>query len=593
MNFSKTLLTGSIVSLSLLFTEILPLTPASALTFRSIDGSGNNLSNPTWGAANTPLLRLTPSTYQDGYNSPRSLASDGIAPLPNPRDISNTVVRQDNRSLPSPLHLSDWLFQWGQFIDHDLDLNEPAKGTPASNIPINPIDIATGLPDPLYSPMGIPFTRNEALAGTGTGIGNPRQQINLLTSYIDGSQVYGSSQAVADQLRTFSGGKLKSQILNGEELLPLKTQANVPAANPLGLPDDRLFAGGDPRPNEQIGLMAVHTLLLREHNRLATELKTRLEGGDSALIQALMDTGLNEDEFLYQSARKGVGAQIQVITYQEFLPLLIGTDGLSPYLGYDPTVNAGISNEFANAAFRFGHTTLSPSLLRTDENHQILQSILLADAFFNTQNVIDRGVDSLLIGLASQKSQAFDPFIVDSVRNFLFPSASGGSDLAAVNIARGREVGIGTLNQVRSALGLIPYSSFADINPDPEIIARLSAIYASVEDIDLWVGGLAEMPVSTNALLGETFRYIIADQFTRLRDGDRFFYLHDLNDLQLLDPNIAETTLSQLITRNSTINTMQANAFYYTSVPEPSSLLALLGLGLLGVVQVILAKGLA
>ncbi|MFM7279555.1 MAG: peroxidase family protein, partial [Microcystis aeruginosa] len=256
-------------------------------------------------------------------------------------------------------------------------------------------------------------------------------------------------------------------------------------------------------------------------------------------------------------------------------------------------VNAGISNEFANAAFRFGHTTLSPSLLRTDENHQILDSILLADAFFNTQDVIDQGVDSLLIGLASQKSQAFDPFIVDSVRNFLFPAASGGSDLAAVNIARGREVGIGTLNQVRSALGLIPYRSFAEMNSNPAIIARLSAIYASVEDIDLWVGGLAEMPFSANALLGETFRYIIADQFTRLRDGDRFFYLHDLNDLQLLDPNIAETTLSQLIIRNSTINTMQANAFYYTSVPEPSSIVALLGLGLLGVVQVILAKGLA
>ncbi len=563
-----------------------PFNAVHALNFRSIDGFGNNLANPTWGQAQTSLLRKTSPAYQDGYSTPRSLASDGVTALPNPRDISNKIVRQDGQSMPSSLHFSDWLFQWGQFIDHDLDLNESASGTFSSNIPMNPIDIATGEPDPLYSALGIPFTRNEVVPGTGIP-GIPAQHANKLTAYLDGSMVYGSSQSVADTLRTFSGGKLKTQVINGEELLPYKTEANVPTANPLMLPDAILFSAGDTRVNEQIGLTAIHTLMVREHNRIATNLQKRLDQGETDLSNAFLASGLTtEDEFLYQASRKVIGAQIQVITYNEFLPLLLG-DGLTPYTGYNSTVNAQISEEFANAAFRFGHTTLSLALIQADNHHRILNQISLADAFFNPQEISENGIDSLLMGLASQKSQEFDPFLVDSVRNFLFSAASGGNDLASVNIARGREVGLGSLNRVRLSLGLIPYTHFAEINADPLIINRLSAIYASVDDIDLWVGGLAEISFQTDALLGETFRVILLDQFMRLRDGDRFFYRNDLPDLTLLEPQIQATTLSQLIARNSNAQGIQNNAFIYTGIPESSFLFSILMLGGLGLAKLI------
>ncbi|MGK7944176.1 MAG: peroxidase family protein, partial [Microcystaceae cyanobacterium] len=468
--------------------------------------------------------------------------------------------------------------------DHDLDLNEPEADAPSRNISVNQIDIATGQADPLYSPFGIPFTPNSVIEGTGTDLANPAQHSNKITSYLDGSVIYGSSQTTADALRTFSEGKLKMQTVNGEHLLPFITEADVPVSNPLNLPESQLFASGDQRVNEQVSLIAIHTVMAREHNRLATEIKARLGEGEPELVQAFTESGLSEDEFIYQSARKVVGAQIQIITYDEFLPLLVGDHGLTAYQGYDDTINASVSEEFANAAYRFGHTTLSSSLLRVDNDYQVLDSISLVDAFFNTQDILDNGIDELLLGLAYQESQAFDPFLVDEVRNFLFPAASGGSDLASVNIERGRDVGLGSLNEVRIGLGLSPYSSFAEISTNPIIVDRLSTIYDSVDDIDLWLGGLAENPYNPYGILGETFAIIIKEQFTRLRDGDRFFYLNDLEALRLLDPDIESTTLSQIIVNNSTVTAIQSDAFRSTSVPESSSVISLLSLGFLGLI---------
>jgi hypothetical protein len=465
-----------------------------------------------------------------------------------------------------------------------LGLNEPDANAPSANITVNPTDRVTGDPDPLFPE--IPFSRNEIVSGTGTDINNPAEHSNKITAYLDASMVYGSSETVANQLRTFNNGKLKSQIINGEELLVFASEVDVPVANPLMLPRNQLFVAGDARVNEQTGLTAIHTVMVREHNRIAEDLKARLDSGEEDLVTAFINSGLNdEDQFIYQSARKLVGAQVQIITYNEFLPLLLGENPLPESQEYDNSINAGITEEFANAAFRFGHTTLPPDLLRMDDNFNVLETLSLADTFFNTTNVIDNGIDSLLKGLSSRKAQEFDPFLVDEVRNFLFPAASGGSDLASVNIARGRDVGLGSLNEVRSALGLTPYGTFADINPDPLIIDRLSTIYGSVDDIDLWVGGLAETPFYEDALLGETFGKIIKNQFTRLRDGDRFFYLYELEDLRLLDPNIESVTLSQLLNRNSEGITIQSDGFRYVGVPEPSSVFSLLGLGLLGIAK--------
>ncbi|NES68754.1 MAG: peroxiredoxin, partial [Okeania sp. SIO2D1] len=427
----------------------------------------------------------------------------------------------------------------------------------------------------------LPFIRVAAAPDTGTGLDNPRQQLNQITSFIDGSQVYGSDQERANFLRTLDGtGKLKSQLINGEELLPFNTAGFTNANIMAPIPDENMFIAGDVRANEQIGLTAVHTLFMREHNRLAEDLSSRLASGDAAILAQLDESELEEGDFIYESARKLVGAQIQVITYNEFLPLLIGDRLLDSYNGYNPQVDPAVSNEFANAAFRVGHTLLSPEIARVSDNGSVLATIPLGNAFFDPQEIIDNGIDSLLLGLASQKAQRVDNMLVDGVRNFLPPIPTGGFDLATINLARGRDIGLPSYNSARLGLGLQPVTSFLTtedelgITSDPEVANLFASIYESVDDVDFWIGGISEMPIN-NGLVGELLNVVIKEQFLRTMAGDRFFYLNDLEHLLVLDPHLETTRLADLIRRNSKIKNIQDNAFKSSQpVPEPSSLLA-------------------
>ncbi|MGD2182050.1 peroxidase family protein [Lusitaniella coriacea] len=537
---------------------------AEAADFRSIDGSGNNIANPTWGATDTHLLRLLPSDYGDGISTPSGTTR------PSARAVSNAVSAQSG-SIPNSLHVSDWLWQWGQFIDHDIDLTEPHHSTEPFNI-----KVPTG--DPFFDPFNtgtqtIGLERSSYDPTTGTGLGNPRQQINQISAYFDGSMVYGSDATRANFLRRNDGtGKLKTSASN---LLPFNT-AGLPNA---GGTSSTLFIAGDVRANEQNGLTTVHTLFVREHNRLAGEI-----AADPDLSIKAMVAGLTEGEYIYQTARKIVGAQIQAITYNEFLPLLLGDGALSPYAGYNETVNAGISNEFSTGAFRVGHTMLSPQLLRINNDGSSPGNIALRDAFFDPGEIIDEGIDSLLLGLASQKAQEVDPFVVDDVRNFLFgPPGSGGFDLASLNIQRGRDHGVPSYNDARIGLGLGAVASFAEITSNVAIQDALASVYSSVDEIDFWVGGLAEEHIN-GGLVGELFNRIIADQFLRLRDGDRFFYRNDPH-LMALVPEIGSTQLSDIIRRNSSISNIQDNVFVVAKdVPEPSAMTAIFMLGALGIV---------
>jgi len=335
-------------------------------------------------------------------------------------------------------------------------------------------------------------------------------------------------------MRTNDGtGRLKT---SAGKLLPFN-EDGLPNA---GGTSSALFLAGDVRANEQVGLTAMHTLFMREHNRLANE------------IRALNPDFSGDD--VYQSARRIVGAQMQVITYREFLPLMLGPEALAPYDGYDETVDPSIGNLFSTAAYRFGHSLLSPQVLRLDENNEetVEGHLALRAAFFNPLRLVDEGgIEPLLRGLAAQTCEELDLQIVDDVRNFLFgPPGAGGLDLASLNIQRGRDHGLPGYNEVRSALGLAPATSFADISADPDVQARLAAAYASIELVNAWVGGLAEDHLP-NAMVGELFLVVTKDQFERLRDGDRFWYQRVFRGRELEE--LEGTRLSDIIRRNSTV----------------------------------------
>jgi len=538
--------------------------------FRSIDGTGNNQIDTNRGAAGSQLTRLASPNYDDGISVPRG----GVPSLlPSPRSISNAVSDQSGL-VANSVNASDWIWQWGQFLTHDIDLSTAASPAEPFNVPV-----PTG--DPFFDPFNtgsqeITMDRSIHDTSTGTSTGNPRQQINEITSYIDGSVVYGSNATRMAALQIGSG-MLTTSLADNGEILPMRNTLGLPNAGGTGA---NLFLSGDIRANEQIGLTATHTLFVREHNRFAADLQGRLDGGEAALI-AKRDDALNnnvvstESEFIYQSARKVVGAQIQRITYEEFLPILLGSS-LGGATTYDPNVDVAVTNEFSTASFRLGHSMLSPTLRRLAAAGSPAPegNIELRNAFFNPSEVQMHGVDSVLLGLAKQVSQEVDTQLVDEVRNFLFgPPGSGGFDLVSLNIQRGRDHGLSGLNDVRSALGLTPYASFLDVTGGDATLANgLASVYSSVDEIDLWIGGSAEVHVG-GGMVGETHAAVITDQFTRSRSGDRFFYTRDLEHLTALDPSFETVLLSDILLRNTGIAAIQSNVFL---APEPTGLVQLL-----------------
>ena len=498
--------------------------------YRTVDGSGNNKIEIGWGATDSVLLRMSGNDYADGTDAPSGLNR------PSARAVSNACASQTESVTDEDKRITDYFWQWGQFVDHDITL------VPILD-PSEPFDVEVPEGDPYFDPEStgsatIPLDRSFYFVVDGV-----REQANEITAYIDASNVYGSDDERALALRTLdSTGRLKTSEGN---LLPFNEegQPNAPSDSA------EYFLAGDFRANEQVGLTALHTLFMREHNYWVNQIQA-----DNPM--------LSWDE-LYEAARAMVVAEIQAITYKSFLPILLGPQALSPYEGYKSDTNAGIANEFATAAYRLGHSMISTVLKRIGPDGETVPEgdIALRDAFFNPEAITELGIEPYLRGLAAQKIQKIDNFIVDDLRNFLFgPPGSGGFDLASLNIQRGRDHGIPSYNQMRVALGLAPAESFSDITSNAEIRANLASVYTSPDDVDLWVGGLSEDHVP-GALVGETFFAILKDQFERLRDGDRFWYEGYLSPEMVRMVN--DQTLARIIRRNTTIgNELQDDVFH-------------------------------
>jgi hypothetical protein len=440
--------------------------------------------------------------------------------------VSNAVVAQ-SEDVPNAIGASDFVWQWGQFLDHDID------ETPTAD-PAEAFDIEVPAGDVWFDPSGsgaatIGLNRSDYEMVDGV-----RQQINAITAYIDASGVYGSDEERAFALRTLDGtGLMKT---SEGDLLPFNTEGFANAPSALA---PNFYLAGDIRANEQFGLTAMHTIFVREHNHWARtmgEANPRMSG-----------------EEIYQSARAIVAAEIQAISYNEFLPVLLGVDAIPPYRGYRAEVDASISNLFAAAAYRVGHSMLSGQLACLDENLEEIESgnLSLASSFFDPTLMVSVGPEAVLRGLCSQQCQEIDTKLVDEVRNFLFGApGSPGFDLASLNMQRGRDHGLPGYNAVRRAYGLAPARNFRDISLDPEVSGALASVYASPEDVDPWVGMLAEEHLP-GAMVGATHRAVLGDQFRRLRDGDRFWYQNHLTpDLVEL---VEAQTLATIIRRNSDI----------------------------------------
>jgi peroxidase len=304
-------------------------------------------------------------------------------------------------------------------------------------------------------------------------------------------------------------------------------------------------------------LTALTILFMREHNYLVGRLR-------------LSNPNWTGDQ-LYNMAKEINIAEYQNIVYNEYLPVLIG-NVLGAYRGYDPNVQAQAAQEFSTAAFRVGHSQVSDTQTGVDNSGKIVFTESLAQAFFNTPEIdISNGINPLLHSLSGDFSQATDVYTVGALRNLLFAPLAGGNtdkiDLIAIDIQRERDVGIGSLNQVRASVGLPRYNSWSDLTSDKVLQNNLQTVYGNINNIDLFMGGLAEAHVP-GAVVGKTFQTIIAKQFQALRSGDRFFWLNEGFD-DRSKSIIGATTLATILKRNTDIVDSDPLVFVTTTPRSP------------------------
>jgi hypothetical protein len=520
----------------------IPLPLASAAAFNgvpppSFDGSGHHPTAPLRNSAGAPFARATVNSYVDGIHQMRT-------DLPNARTVSNLVVKDPvfHGNQADPNGYSGFMYAFGQFITHDLEFARSGTGNIDVIVPAGDTELTPG--------SHIPVTRSAVAPNTGTDILHPALPMNDVTGWIDASVVYGVAYPPGvpqgptpfqNPVNLREGG----QIATTGKLLTTGNGQYGPIDPTTGQ-----FTFGDPRGAENPDLTSVQTLFIREHNWHIAKLK------------ALHPDWTGEQ--LYQRARSIVIAEVQNITFKEWLPKVVGADNIPAYTGFKPGVDGTITVEFAAAAMRFGHSIVSDAQDRVDEAGNTTESLTLAQAFFLTPAQFERngGADGFLRKLASDTSNKLDIHIIDDLRNLLNDPPAA-MDLAATNIQRGRDLGLPSLNQMRTVLGLTPYTTFAQISSDGAVVTALQTAYTNVNNIDLWVGGLAEDP-AVGAMVGSTFQKIIINQMLNIRDGDQQWF----ENLPWAPTDLAwlrASTLSDIILRNTNTVHMQADAFVAVS----------------------------
>ncbi|KAI4874327.1 hypothetical protein NFI96_013955, partial [Prochilodus magdalenae] len=573
--------------------------------YRTITGHCNNRQNPLLGAANTPYGRWLQPEYEDLRGAPRGWDPQHTYhnfTLPPVRAVSQEVLYTHNENISLDMSLSHLLVEWGQWIDHDFALTPQSpstasfktgadctrtcsRDTPCFPIQIPPSDPRTGVQSCM------PFFRSAPSCAGPSVMRRHREQLNAITAFVDASMVYGSSDTLALALRNLSSphGLLAQNQLHSDHglanlpFLPRthtqldpcaprqetnavsKTAKNTTSMGNLTF----CFQAGDSRANEHLGMIALHTLFLREHNRLAEELH-KLNPHWSA------DT-------LYQEARKILGAVHQVLTWDHYLPRVLGqrahSELIPTYDGYDPKVDPSITNSFSTAAFRFAHVTVHPVVNRLGPGYKLHPDhppLPLHQSLFASWRVVEEGacgIDPVLRGLllSPAKLQAPQQMMVEELTERLF-QAQGGLplDLAALNLQRGRDHGLPGYSAWRRLCGLsVPTneSEFTEILGNARLVRKLLGLYGTAQNIDLWMGAISE-PALPGGRVGPLLACLLAKQFKALRDGDRFWWEREGVFSSAQRHSLRTASLSRIICDNTHIRLVPLDAFTHTVHPD-------------------------
>ncbi|XP_048886441.1 eosinophil peroxidase isoform X1 [Brienomyrus brachyistius] len=564
--------------------------------YRTITGECNNRQHPLWGAANTPYTRWLPPQYQDGRAVPRGwdlqYGYHNFA-LPPVRAVSQQILYTQNEDISLDSSLSHLLVEWGQWIDHDLVLTPQTSSksafrtgvdcthTCSRDTPCFPIQIPSS--DPRASAQScMPFFRSAPSCQVLPLC--HREQLNAITSFVDASMVYGSTEPLASVLRNHSSpfGLLAHNLQHSDQglaympYLPRQPSRPDPCGPRQGLHSTDLepsadlgnftscFQAGDTRANEHLGMIALHTLFLREHNRLAQELH-------------LLNPHWSPDT-LYQEARKILGAVHQVLTWNHYLPRVLGQKAhlelLPPYHGYQPDTDPSIANAFATAAFRFAHVTVHPVVNRLDHGYHPSSHhppLPLHLSLFASWRVMQEGgIDPVLRGLLLYPAKLQTPgqMMVEELTERLF-QAQGGLplDLGALNLQRGRDHGLPGYSAWRQLCDLsVPttVTELAGILGSAKLAQKLLHLYGTPHNIDLWVGAISE-PALPGGRVGPLLSCLLGKQFRALRDGDRFWWEREEVFTGAQRAELRRVSLSRIICDNTRLGHVPPDPFAHSA----------------------------
>lgn len=652
---------------------------AGAGGVRDLSGNGNNIGTPTFGSADQPFLRLTEARYGAGVelDAQGNIINRALNPIfdgLDPRAISNAIGAQEANLPKAPNEANIFFMAFGQYFDHGLDfLPKGGAGKviiDGADIPgptaANFTDLTRGsLASPLQSasntPQHInktsPFVDQNQVYGSNIIVGqflresdgNKGVGSHILMGPEDpsapGFQLMSTLRELLDHHRAagtvFEGPGLGTGKTLMEYYPTLWTEAGgynmtvvrqlagdfmgsthalLLDANPVISPLDH-YIGGDGRANENFTLTSMHTIWARNHNFHVEKL------------QAAGFEGTPEE--LFQAAKMVNEAEYQRVVFTEFADALIGGiqgNGSHGFEGYNDTADAGISHEFAAAVYRIGHSLIGDTITVKGPDGQNV-SVNLFDAFLNPTNDVfteselaalrARGYDpkpgyeqlgtgAILAGIVEQPAEDVDFNVVDAVRNDLVRIRA---DLFAFNVARGRDVGLGTLNQVKADLkastdpyikfavefleanggSMNPYSSWQDFQQRngisnvvlaqfmaayPDLVLQADQIAAfkaingnivavqqdgtglvkGIDRVDLWVGGLAEKHFN-GGMAGDTFWVVLHEQFDRLQEADRFYYLERFDNFDLYENFIDGQGFSDIVARNTGLTGLPEDIF--------------------------------
>ncbi|MFS2199976.1 peroxidase family protein [Pseudomonas sp. Pseusp3] len=486
----------------------------------------------------------------------------------------------------------------------------------------------------------------DGIAGTADDVlveGNPAAPISLVNAARTGhaflNDIAHTAVPVDDQ--------------TGAALLP--DADNIVGGTPApGFYDNELldahYIAGDGRVNENIGLTTVHSIFHHEHNRLVDHTKdvvlaTAASGDVSFLNEWLLTpvTAVPADtstldwngERLFQTAKFGTEMQYQHLVFEEFARTIqpMVDPFFAPGQVYDTAIDPSIVAEFAHTVYRFGHSMLLEQVDRLDPNFAssdigLIQAFLNPLEFAGSGPTPEQAAGAIVRGVTRQVGNEIDEFVTEALRNNLLGLPL---DLPAINLARGRDTGIPSLNAARREFylptgdaELKPYTSWADFvqhMKHPESLINFIAAYGThptitaattladkraaaadlvlggatapadrvdflnstgawtstagadgvlhtaddvtitgLDNVDFWVGGLAEEKMPFGGMLGSTFNFVFENQMEKLQDGDRFYYLERTASMDF-GAELENNTFSALVMANTDATHLPGRVF--------------------------------